>query len=998
MNKSLLLLLKVVLVLVILGVAGYLLYPYLQDYLAGPEPAQAKTVSQIDTLYAKVTALKAEVADTQYTEYLALADAQLSTLKVLNASLMHSTEQALIASKGIDCEKDYSSIQSILQAANSTKKSAISTINSYINTNPNSTANLLLITLNNIDTEGMYLFGDLIIDEQNTMCLIDTTPAKTYTLPLNEDEATNLVVDEIVKEGDWFVYSVGAALPKGTLVSVRSTYGQINRTLETETWFFMLDSTPAAHFAHPVKFVYIDAATGDYSVTDELFNPVIDNIDYWYSIESRLNDAWIVYPENPVFDKNITVNLSESDPFQNGLLYVFPLAVASPPAGTLCTEIDCCEGVGSDKGLIMTGNDQSFFHTDTQNMYEHMKGKMDMSAGDITYLTAKAGVPESDGITTLESFKKAIEDLAKDTECCDRVFIYMTGHGINVTFWKFKDKKTGEIALFNRAATIAVNKTKYEYTGYVQRHHNIDVNPYKEEAKPGGGKVETGSKKGGEMWADEIGVLLDKIKSCYVTVMYDSCHAGYAVPWLAGKGRTIITTSNKGSSYVYPKSGPDKKSPGGIFNTLYIMAYGVFKDSADANNDGSITPKEAYDYANKYTDDVSKAHHNKAQKGTYTPPKPPCVCCDVVCNESTSYLCTVIEGNGTIDPLCKKVGDYCGPTTTGIDDNITLPNITENITENWTPETGDGITVGGGGEGIPVVCGDGNKSATEECETDKDCPQYRYCEKCACKQYPMICGDGNIAAGEDCDPKATPTGCSEGLECSGDCVCTEPINYCGDGILSPLEECDVGIGCDSGETCNLGSCTCEKTPTEPPPTEGYCGDGTVQSNEQCESSSQCSSNQVCSNCQCIDVTVEYCGDGEVNGGEECDPNASPDGCYGSAVCSGGCTCVNPPNLDCESICSYTSGAQSFGGGTGSSQECSSTVSNYYMPGKDCYTTCTYSWYYAVSNIAGTSSCCCGMKKEFPCTNCPCVKPCDPGCPDPESTCAANAPSWYVPPS
>jgi hypothetical protein len=493
------------------------------------------------------------------------------------------------------------------------------------------------------------------------------------------------------------------------------------------------------------------------------------------------------------------------------------------------------------------------------------------------------------------------------------------------------------------------------------------------------------------MWADDIGVMLDKIKSCYVTVFYDSCHAGYAVPWLAGKGRTIITSSNKGSSYVYPKSGPDKKSPGGIFNTLYIMAHGVFKDSADANNDDSVSQKEAYDYANKYTDDVSKAHHKKSQEGTYTPPKPPCECCDVVCNESTKYLCVVTEGNGTISPLCKKIGDYCGPTIeniTNVTENITQPNITENV----TPGTGDGITVGGGGEGIPAVCGDGNKSATEECEKDSDCPAYRYCSKCVCKQYPLICGDGKIAAGEECDPKATPTGCSEGLVCDGFCVCREPANYCGDGILSPTEECDVGIGCDSGYTCDLGSCTCEETTTEPPPTEGYCGDGTVQTNEQCESSSQCSSGQVCSNCQCADVTVEYCGDGEVNGAEECDPQASPTGCDSGQACSQGCTCVNPPSLDCESICANTPPAQSFGGGYGSAQACADAVSSHYLPGPTCYLTCTYSWYYSVSNIAGTSSCCCGMKKQFACDDCPGQNPTCPG----QDTCQQNAPSWYVP--
>jgi hypothetical protein len=824
--------------------------------------ASASTQAEIASLAAQVKALESNIsASGKYPDYLKLTAAQSITLEVLNGSILYIQEGKAIAASGVDCSKNYSSLRTMLAGMNSTKNSAISKVNAYLAINSSSKATLLLKALNNSDTEGMYLFTVLIDKEQTYLCPVTKTPAKAYTTPLNESEAVQLVVDEVVGTENYYVYSVGNPLDSGAIIA----------------------------FSHPVKFVYVDVATGNYFVTEEDSNPEIGGISYWSSLEDRTNEEWVAYPENPVFDMNASnASFSPVRKYSKGRLYFFPLAIANVPAGTPCDGIDCCKGVGSDKALIVNGNDQTLFHTDTANMYDFLKNDLGMSKGDITYLTAKAGVPESDGVTTLKTFKKSLEDLAKDTECCDRIFIYITGHGKNVTYYEYKEKATGKKTRFNMKASLELDYSKWEYTGYAYSYHIININPKKVKAKPGGGTVTEGHEEGGRMWAEDITPLLNKLKSCYVTVMYDSCHSGFAAPWLAGRGRTIMTTSDKGSSWAYPKNKKSGKSAGGIWNTLWIMSHNTFKDSADKNNDGKVDHKEAYDYANKYAPGVVKAHTKKDQKGTITPPKPPCVCCDVICTENTSYLCTAVEGNGTIDPLCKggKIGDYCGPATTtngGI-------SIDDNETENDSVTTGDGttggVTTGGGGTSVPAVCGDGNITGAEQCDhgsykTNK-CPTGTYCKDCECKKLETtaVCGDGKISApNEDCDGgNVLYNVCPSGYKCHI-CKCIAETATCGDGTVTAPEECDHGntytAQCSGGNVCS--SCRCvvpgsvqnqthlecvnsacvavtgsgsdECSTSADCQEDAVCGDGDIEGTEDCESDNDCSSDEVCSNCQ-----------------------------------------------------------------------------------------------------------------------------------------------------
>ncbi|MBU0532022.1 hypothetical protein KKB44_00860 [Candidatus Micrarchaeota archaeon] len=335
-------------------------------------------------------------------------------------------------------------------------------------------------------------------------------------------------------------------------------------------------------------------------------------------------------------------------------------------------------------------------------------------------------------------------------------------------------------------------------------------------------------------------------------------------------------------------------------------------------------------------------------------------------------------------------------------------------------------------QSVEPVCGDGAITSPEECDygssTTNKCGEGEYCsESCMCNdlETSVVCGDGKISYPyEDCDGGNVKFNiCPEGQECVI-CKCVGETAECGDGTVTPPEECDHGNSytaqCPGAQLCSSCQCVdyedtshkecldeecvsvtglgqdectydyqCEEIE------EGYCGDGDIGAGEECEDDNDCGSDEFCHNCLCYEIP-SYCGNGRVDSGESCDPKANPTGCDETGVCSSGCKCVYPPSLDCEYVCSQTSGAQSFGGQYSSGAECKAGVGEYYGSTM-CYLTCAYSWYYEVSNIAGEASCCCGMKKMFACENCPCYgQGCEPTCPPTEETCAANAPSWHSP--
>ncbi|MFH1394227.1 MAG: hypothetical protein ABII71_05580 [Candidatus Micrarchaeota archaeon] len=1034
---------------------------------------QAGSAASVGSLRSEVGQLEGEItASGKYPQYLTLTDAQLMTLNVVELYFEYIDQATAYGAQGVDCSKDYTSLIEDMEGASSDATAAGSKVNSYLADYPDSSASMLKDKLASVDATGMAVFAGMIERDIDMNCPSMEKPSKSYALPLSEEDAVDLVVTDVVGSNDWYAYSPGPdPLPSGTLISSNRGDEFFNQTLTKDSWFFFVDTDPLMPFGHQAYYVLIDAATSQYQVYDEEWFPVINGLSYFSTIDERMNAAWRVYPAKS--EGNLTYDFSEPLGSFYRLEYN-ALAIANVPLGTQVPfdEDLCCVGVGTKRALVVTGYDEPMFRGDTANVYSFLKGQ-GFTDGNINYLTAQAGEANSDGQTTMNRLVAGLDALARDAQCCDEVFIYISGHGMSYQMHEYRHKTTGETTWVTGVGALTGGVANWEATGASKKLHRVTINPRfttPAPVPPGGAPIDHGSADGGHAWDIGFENKLDNIKSCYLTFMYFSCHSGVAAPNLAGKGRTVITPVGDNPAWGLTGSWQDMKA-GGIFTQYYIQGRSneSLKDEVDTNDDGSVTDKEAFDWAKRKAKDFVQTKLNDTNDATWTEPLP-CRCCHVVCNETTAYMCIVIEPDGTDCEDCEFVGDYCGP------EDVIIPP------DDWVdPGDGEGVVVGGG-EGVPPdggdggaapVCGDGAITGGEQCDhgsySTNKCPEGKYCKDCQCKdlETSVVCGDGKISSPmEDCDGgNVLYNICPEGQQCRI-CKCVGETTQCGDGSIGGQEECDHGnsvtVRCEGGNVCY--NCRCvppgEVPEGEEPPeyqhlechneacvlVDGYggdecssnadcqeevqpeCGDGDVNGNEECESDNDCPSGmncyechcseeependcgdevvegweecefdsdcyegEVCLGCLCYDVPA-YCGDGMVDSGEQCDPKANPNGCGSGGVCSGGCRCVYPPELDCAEICSATPGAVVIPGAYGSSSECGAAAESYF-DSPTCYLTCKYSWFYAVSNIAGQSSCCCGYVKRFPCSDCPGSNPVCPG----ESKCTAEAPTWYVPP-
>lgn len=1057
----------------------------------------ASSASSVTRLASDVAALKATALnDSKYSGYLALLDAQGLTLQVLSTYFEFQSESAAIYASGIDCGKDYSSLISKLRAANSTANSAISKANSYRSSNPNSTANLLVSAINRTSPGSMAAYADLLEADIQRDCLETQTPPTPYALPLSYDDALD-IASGLAGEA-YFVYGFNTTLPEDAIVTAIRASGDYNFTFAASTWFFFLDSAPWAPFGHDVRYIMIDAGRGTYVISEEVMYPIINGRAYWQSVDERSDPSNILYPTDVgdlfttglssapdsgyLFSTRSMDDLSGPRLFSSEKPYlsrgraVYLAGAAAAGEAPAFNGMECCLEKGK-YAIILTGSNDSMFQADTARMYGFLKSS-GYTDEDISYLSTVAGTPGSDAVTSIPEFAEALNRIIANAKCCDDVFIYLAGHGMQDPVKLYRHKTTGEQKWVRTVADLGAVPADWEYTGSRGLFHKIDVN--------------NGAADGNFASSQELAAFIKLMMSCHVVIMYQSCFSGAAAPTLGSYPGVIVLTPVDGEHSSYGQDNADADwGAGSYFSQSYINAKTKDNATADKDRDGSVSEKEAFDHANKINHDLMEADRqywqDKAdaetrnpllklryearaadvdvQNGNYSEGGP-CWCCHLNCSQATSWLCRIFEGRNKPNcPDCKKAGDYCGPDISQPPRNETPLNGTGNATAgNATTGNASGPT-----DAIPPVCGDGNKTGNEQCDygspnTNK-CTEGKYCTAtCECKQLEtsVVCGDGKISSpNEDCDGGNVRTNiCPAGNTCTI-CKCVPTAATCGDGRVNAPEECDHGNTytreCPGGETCT--SCRC-LAPGELPPGEAYCGnnqregteecdgtdssacstdetctgcactardavcgDGRVSGSEECESNSHCGTGETCSGCRCTSSAV--CGNDRKETGEECEENSdcpagkgcaachcitigatcgdhvkggseecdgSNLGCSSGGVCSGGCTCVYPPSLDCDYICSQTSGAQSLGGSYSSSSECGNAARSYFGE-RTCYLTCYYAYIYTATNIAGSTSCCCAMKKEFPYSDCPGAHPTPP----PESTCDANAPHWYSPP-
>ena len=99
---------------------------------------------------------------------------------------------------------------------------------------------------------------------------------------IDKDGAIAILVGKIIKPADAYkrisAFMLSQPLQNGDVVTSES--GQ-SYPINTDTWFVFIDDEPLAFFAHPTRYVFIDAKTGSYNISNETWPPRINNISMW---------------------------------------------------------------------------------------------------------------------------------------------------------------------------------------------------------------------------------------------------------------------------------------------------------------------------------------------------------------------------------------------------------------------------------------------------------------------------------------------------------------------------------------------------------------------------------------------------------------------------------------------------------------------------------------------------------------------------------------------
>lgn len=115
---------------------------------------------------------------------------------------------------------------------------------------------------------------------------------------ITRERAIQILVQEIIKpeslEHDAMALMTLKPLNKGD--EVRPFIGEERVYLmDAPTWFAYIDDKPLAEFIHPTRFVFIDATTGEYRVTNEEWWPELNGVSLFCSVRELSDENLVVF-------------------------------------------------------------------------------------------------------------------------------------------------------------------------------------------------------------------------------------------------------------------------------------------------------------------------------------------------------------------------------------------------------------------------------------------------------------------------------------------------------------------------------------------------------------------------------------------------------------------------------------------------------------------------------------------------------------------------------
>jgi hypothetical protein len=530
---------------------------------------------------------------------------------------------------------------------------------------------------------------------------------------------------------------------------------------------------------------------------------VINGQNQWPPEIVEKDESGLIYGklEAPAAQKTLMLEQAGSAPYsyftpaRTAELQGAGVAIADGPAS------ECpCGKPSKLYSIIVQGYNSSSFEKNTDNIHNAavgMGGKNNNSdRGGASDNTIYIGQPTNTGSdvdydTSKARIKKAFENVKAKMQCCDKLFVYVTGHGglyckvtweNRITGAQSEEKKETECPKVGDTSWGIWRAVKVEKDTYM----TLD---------------------GEWLWGEELGQLLNTIDSCNMYIYLQACHSAGAMDWLKGKGRTIGTSADEDLS-SWGREGIGSDTTNAFIKGLNGEA------GSDLNGDGKTSIEEAMQHAqNTYAGKTDASVNSNPQ---YWRSTEECRCPEEICGPPGV---AIGDGGGV------AIGNGTRPANDTVGNGTVAGNGT--VGDGTAEGIGDDIFGGPGDDAWQYADADNDGvvdfldncvgiANANQADSDGD-GEGNACDACPQDRYNDIDHDGLCENNDNCDDVANSDQTDTDGDYKGDAcdVCPEDNNndIDNDGVCGNWDNCPYVFNPNQADNDNDGyGSACDETP------------------------------------------------------------------------------------------------------------------------------------------------------------------------------------------